>query len=240
MQRKKTNYSISVFFPIYNDAKTAPHLVSKITQILKSLTKDFEIILVNDGSTDNSGKIVDELAKKYKNVRAIHHKNNVGYGGALRTGFRNAKKELVFYTDGDAQYDVSEITKLLPLIESADVVNGYKIKRSDAPHRIITGELYRIGARILFNLKIRDVDCDFRLFKRHVFDKIKLESNSGILCVEMIKRIQNAGFEFKQVPVHHYPRVFGTSEFFNFKRIYRVLTSFGKLWVKFMIWSEYE
>jgi len=237
---ENNNFSISVFFPVYNDEKTIPQLVSKIIPILKSATDDFEVNLINDGSSDNSAKVIDELARKYDNVRTIHHEKNMGYGYVLRTGFYNAKKDLVFYTDGDGQYDVSELTKLLPLIKNVDIVNGYKIKRSDALYRIIAGDLYNWGAQILFHLKIRDVDCDYRLFRRHVFNKIKLESNSGVICLEMIKKLQHAGFKFKEVPVHHYPRVFGTSEFFNFKRIFKVLTSFGKLWIKFMIWQEYE
>jgi len=233
-------YSISAFFPVYNDAKTIPKLVAKIILILKLIAKDYEVILVEDGSPDNSAEVVDELTRKYKNVRAIHHRKNKGYGGALKSGIRNSTKKLIFYTDGDAQYDVREIKKLIPLIDNVDVVNGYKIGRSDALYRKFFGGLYNFGARTLFNLKLRDVDCDFRLFRKKVFKDIKLHSNTGVICVEMMKKIQQKGFKINEVPVHHYPRSSGTSAFFNFKRIFKVLTMFGKLWVKFILWREYD
>ena len=233
-------YSISVFFPVYKDEKTIPKIVATIIPILKSVSKDYEVILVEDGSPDNSAKVVDELTRKYKNVRAIHHKKNKGYGGALKSGIYNSRKELIFYTDGDAQYDVKEIKKLIPLIDNIDVVNGYKIERSDALYRKFFGDLYNFGARILFNLKLRDVDCDFRLFRKKVFKDITLRSNTGVICVEMMKKIQQKKFKIKEIPVHHYPRLIGNSSFFNFKRIFTVLTKFGKLWIKFIIWREYD
>lgn len=228
-------YSISVFFPAYNDEDTIGDMILTAKHILEKLTDDYEIIVVDDNSPDNSGKIADGFAQKFKEVKVIHHKFNKGYGGALRSGFANAKKELIFYTDGDGQYDVKELEKLIPLIEDADVVTGYKIKRSDALYRIIAGRLYHWIVRILFNLKLKDIDCDFRLFRRHVFDKIKLESNSGIICVEMMKKIQKAGFKIKEAPVHHYPRVSGTSQFFNVKRIFRVFVGLAKQWFKLMV-----
>jgi glycosyltransferase involved in cell wall biosynthesis len=233
-------YNISVFFPVYKDEVTIPKLVTTIIPILKSITKDYEIILVEDGCPGSSAKVVDELAKKYKNVRAIHHKNNIGYGGALKSGIYNSTKELIFYTDGDAQYDVKEIKKLLPLIDDTDVVIGYKIKRSDSLYRLILGYMYQYGARFLFNIKIRDVDCDFRLFRKKIFKDIKLHSNNGAICIEMMKKIQQRGFKIKQVPVHHYPRLDGTSSFFSFRKVADTLTTFVKLWIKFMIWQEYE
>jgi len=233
-------YSISVFFPVYNDEKTIPKLVAEIIPILNSISKDYEVILVEDGSPDNSAEVVDQLTKKYENVRVIHHEKNKGYGGALRSGICNSTKELIFYTDGDGQYDVKEIQRLLPLIEKADVVNGYKIKRSDALYRIFFGGLYNLGTRILFNIRLKDIDCDFRLFRKYVFKDIKLRSDTGVICVEMMKKIQEKRFRIKEVPVHHYPRLSGTSAFFNFKRIFAVLTMFGILWVKLILWKDYE
>jgi len=233
-------YSISVFFPVYNDEKTIPRIVTTIIPILESITKDYEIILVEDNSPDNSAEVVDTLAKEHKNLRVIHHKKNKGYGGALKSGIRNSTKDLIFYTDGDAQYDVREIAKLIRLIDHVDVVNGYKIKRSDALYRKFFGGIYNIGARILFNIKLKDIDCDFRLFRRKIFKNIKLYSDTGVICVEMMKKIRQKGFRIKEIPVHHYPRPSGTSSFFNFKRIFGVLTKFGKLWIKLILWREYD
>lgn len=228
-------YSISAFFPVYNDAKTIPNLVSKIIPILKSKTNDYEIILVNDGSTDNSAEALETLAKKFKNVRTIHHKRNKGYGGALKTGFANAKKELIFYTDGDGQYDVTEFKKLLPFIDDVDIVNGYKIRRSDVLFRKIVGSLYRYLVNFLFNLKVKDVDCDFRLMKKKIFKNIKLESKSGFICVELMNKAHRLGFKVKDVPVHHFPRLEGRSQFFRPRKIVNVFSDLIEQWYKLYV-----
>ncbi|MBC7260865.1 MAG: glycosyltransferase family 2 protein, partial [Chloroflexi bacterium] len=178
----------------------------------------------------------EELARVYDNVRVIHHERNRGYGGALRTGFANATKELIFYTDGDAQYDARELKLLYPaLVEGVDMVNGYKISRSDPWYRMMIGRIYHWIAKLSFGLKLRDVDCDFRLMRREIFDKVQLESNSGVICVEMMKKIQDAGFVIAEVPVHHYHRVYGRSQFFNFRRTFRVGIDLLRLWVKLVL-----
>lgn len=233
-------YSISVFFPVYNDAKTIPTLVSNTIPILKKIANDYEIILINDGSADNSGKVVDKLAKKYKNVRVIHHKRNMGYGAALKSGFKSSTKDIIFYTDGDGQYDVKEIKKLLPKLKDYSVVNGYKIKRADPWYRIILGAAYLWLARILFGLKIKDVDCDFRIMTKDVKDKLDLKSNQGVICIEIVKKIQDLGYKIGQVPVHHYPRLDGKSQFFTFKRITRTLLAMVALWYNLVLKGGYK
>ncbi|MBI4301569.1 MAG: glycosyltransferase family 2 protein [Chloroflexi bacterium] len=223
--------SISAFFPAYNDGGTIASMVISATSTLESLTDDYEVIVVNDGSTDYTEEILTELEKRYPHLRVIHHPQNKGYGGALRTGFASATKDLIFYTDGDAQYDPRELNLLLPaLYDGVHVVNGYKISRSDPLHRILIGRLYHWGVRLSFGLKLKDVDCDFRLIRRSVFDQVGLESNSGVICVELMKKIQNAGFKVAQVPVHHYNRAYGKSQFFNVRRIFRVLKALIPLW----------
>ncbi len=225
------NPSISIFFPAYNDEGTIASMIIKAIMMLKEITDDYEIIVINDCSPDSSGKIVEELAKKYKKVRVIHHDKNKGYGGALKTGFNAAKKELIFYTDGDGQYDVFELRKLLPLMtKDVDEVNGYKLNRADLFWRIFLGRMYHYGTKILFNLKVRDVDCDFRLIRKKVFDKINLKSNSGLICVELIRKLQDANFKIKEVGVHHYWRAHGKSQFFNFRRIGKTLIDMLNLW----------
>src|ERR1051325_9938401 len=152
---------LSVFFPAFNDSGTIASMVIRAVQAASALTSDYEIIVVNDGSADATPQIVDELARTYPRVRVVHHPQNRGYGGALQTGFRSASKELIFYTDGDAQYDPAEITALWArLTPDADLVNGYKIDRSDPLHRIFIGRLYHTIVSLLFGLKVRDVDCD--------------------------------------------------------------------------------
>lgn len=222
--------SLSVFFPCYNDEGTIGSTVLKSFDILRKVANDYEVIVIDDGSKDNSLRILEELQKHYKELKVIKHDKNMGYGAALRDGFLNATKDFIFYTDGDGQYDVYELADLISrMTDGVDVVNGYKIKRSDPMHRKIIGRLYHNVMKILFNIKIRDVDCDFRLFRRNIFDKVHLESNDGGICVELVKKCQDANLKFVEVPVHHYHRISGSSQFFRVSRIYRSLKSVMKL-----------
>jgi glycosyltransferase involved in cell wall biosynthesis len=233
-------YSISAFFPVYNDWGTIPSMVLLVNSVLEKAASDYEIILVDDGSKPMTKKVLEELAKKMDRVRIITHEKNKGYGGALKSGFYNAKYELIFYTDGDAQYNPLELLLLLEKFnDSTDIVNGYKISRSDPVYRKIIGRLYHYTARMMFGFKIRDVDCDFRLIRKSVFDDLKLEYNSGVVCVEMVARMTSKNFRFAEVPVHHYYRVSGKSEFFNFKRIFKVGKNLIKLWYKIRIKKIY-
>jgi glycosyltransferase involved in cell wall biosynthesis len=222
---------LSVFFPAYNDSGTIASLVIAAVQAACRLTPDFEVLVINDGSVDSTADIIDELARLYPQVRAIHHEQNRGYGGALRTGFASASKDWIFYTDGDAQYDPREMAALWEKKGPAvDLVNGYKISRSDPLHRIIIGRIYHHTVKLLFGLKVRDVDCDFRLMRRTMFDRIHLEKSSGVICLEMMKKITDAGFSIVEVPVHHYHRAYGKSQFFNFPRLAKTAVDVFKLW----------
>ena len=227
---------LSIFFPAYNDAGTIASLVIRALQVAERLTDDYEVIVVNDGSSDATREIVDELTRTYPHVRAIHHERNRGYGGALQTGFATAAKEFVAYTDGDAQYDPAEFALLWGrLTPESDVVNGYKISRSDPWHRIVIGRVYHHTVRILFRLRIRDVDCDFRLIRRAVFDRVRLERTTGVICLEMMRKIQDAGFRVVEVPVHHYHRTHGRSQFFNFRRVFWTGVDVLTLWVRLVL-----
>ncbi len=228
--------SISSFFPCYNDAGTISSMVILMDKTLRSITDDYEIIVIDDGSTDKSRDILLELKEKYSNLRLIFHEKNKGYGGALKAGFYSAKKEFIFYTDGDFQYDVTEINRLVPLMDDGiDVVNGFKVLRSDPMHRVVIGYMYQYLMKFIFGFKIKDVDCDFRLIRRSVFDKLVLTHDSGVVCVEMIKRMQDAGCVFKEAPVSHYHRAYGRSQFFNFRRLYHVFRDLSKLWWELVV-----
>jgi glycosyltransferase involved in cell wall biosynthesis len=231
---------LSVFFPAYNDSGTIASMVIRTVQTASKLTPDFEVIVVDDGSADGTADIADELARTYPQVRAVHHPINRDYGAALQTGFRSAKKELIFYTDGDAQYDPTELTLLWERIGDADLVNGYKISRADPVHRIFIGRLYHHIVSLMFGLKLRDVDCDFRLMRRTIFERINLEKTSGIICVEMMKKIQDAGFRIVEVPVHHFHRAYGTSQFFNFRRLARVARDLMLLWYALVVRRRHQ
>jgi glycosyltransferase involved in cell wall biosynthesis len=232
----RTSAGLTVFFPAYNDSGTIASMVIRAVRTASELTSDFEVIVVDDGSADATAEIADELARTYANVRVVHHPVNRGYGGALQTGFRSATKELIFYTDGDAQYDPGELAVLWPKMQpGVDLVNGYKISRSDPLHRIVIGRVYHHIVSMLFGLTVRDIDCDFRLMRRSIFDRVRLEKTSGVICLEMMKKIQDAGFRIVEVPVHHYHRAYGKSQFFNFRRILKTGIDVMRLWLALVV-----
>ena len=232
---------LSVFFPAYNDSGTIASLVITALHTARELTADFEIIIVNDGSADATAQIADELARTYPEVRVVHHTRNRGYGGALRSGFEAATRDLVFYTDGDAQYDPKEMAVLWAAFnDGVDLVNGYKISRSDPLHRVVIGRIYHHTVKLLFGLKVRDVDCDFRLLRRSIFQNVQLEKSSGVICLEMMKKIQDAGFRISEVPVHHYHRAYGRSQFFNFRRLAKTVVDVAKLWYVLVVRREHQ
>lgn len=233
--------SISVFFPAYNDAGTITSMVITSLLTLRELTDDYEVIVIDDGSKDHTPQVLDELARVYPaEVRVIHHAKNRGYGGALRSGFAAATKEWIFYTDGDAQYDPRELKNLAELAnDDVDFINGWKIERHDPLHRILIGRTYQAIIKIAFGLHLTDVDCDFRLMRRAVFDEVKLEADSGVICVELMKKVQDAGFRLEETPVHHFHRAYGKSQFFDYGRLWRVAQDLRKLWVALVINKEH-
>jgi len=241
MSKQGPATGLSIFFPAYNDSGTIASLVITALRTARTLTPDHEVIVVNDGSKDGTADILDELAGLYPQVRVVHHESNRGYGGALRTGFATATRELVFYTDGDAQYDPAEMAALWRRFDdTVDLVNGYKISRSDPLHRVIIGRVYHHTVRLLFGLTVRDVDCDFRMMRRSIFETVRLEKNSGVICLEMMKKITDAGFRIAEVPVHHYHRAYGKSQFFNFGRLYRTGIDVMKLWYALVVKGEHK
>jgi glycosyltransferase involved in cell wall biosynthesis len=229
--------SLSVFFPAYNDAPSLPGLIRKTFETLEPLADDFEVIVVNDGSFDNTAQVLEELHSRYApRMRVVTHEKNRGYGGALRSGFQAATKDLVFYTDGDGQYDVGELPKLLERMEDdVGLVNGYKLERNDPRHRIWIGNVYNRFARLLFRIRIRDVDCDFRLIRRTLVEEIRLFSTSGTICVELVRKLELSRCRVIEVGVHHYPRRHGRSQFFRLRSLLNTLHQLAKLYFSLMV-----
>jgi glycosyltransferase involved in cell wall biosynthesis len=231
--------SVSVFFPCYNDANTIGGLVDRAEMALRQITDDFEVIVVNDASTDESAEVLVELQKTRPYLRVVEHATNRGYGGALGSGFRNAVKDYVFYTDGDAQYDPTELVTLAQLMRpGVDVVNGYKRSRQDPWYRQMVGSVYQHVTRAMFDFPIRDVDCDFRLLRRSVFDRITLESSDGAICIELVRKLRDNGSRMVEVPVNHYARMYGTSQFFKPRRIIRALKGVATWYVRLVLLQE--
>jgi glycosyltransferase involved in cell wall biosynthesis len=227
---------LSIFFPAYNDAGTIASLALVAHMTARTLTDDYEVIVVDDGSPDHTGELLDEMARHFPWMRVVHHERNRGYGGALRTGFLAASKDVVFYTDGDAQYDPREMVKLWEALTPAvDFVNGHKISRHDPLHRVVIGRAYHWFVKLAFSLRLRDVDCDFRLMRRCVFEKVRLTRSSGVICVELMKKVQDHGFRIAEVPVHHFHRTYGKSQFFNVRRVGRTLVDLTRLWWELVV-----
>ncbi len=228
--------SVSIFYPCYNDWGTMGSMVLLTMQTVRHLGLDADITIVDDGSGPHTLALLDEIAAQYPEINIVRHKQNGGYGAALRTGFKSGTKEWVFYTDGDAQYDVRELAKLVEAAgPDVDVVQGYKITRHDPLHRIIIGRIFHWVVKVAFGLKIRDTDCDFRLIRRSVFDKITLSHDSGVICAEMMTKMQRAGCRFVEVPVYHFERQHGKSQFFNFPRIAKVAVNLTGLWFRLVV-----
>lgn len=232
-QMKKLK-SLSIFFPCYNDAGTIASIVVLANKTAKYLTEDYEIIVIDDASLDASKEVLKDLKKHFKKLKIITHSKNKGYGGALKSGFKKAQKEWIFYTDGDFQYDVRELLKLAYAIdEKSQLIQGYKIKRHDPWYRIVVGVLYNHFVKVVFNLPFKDIDCDFRLIKKQVFEKIKLESDTGIICLEMMLKFKQNNVVYKEIPVHHFQRQYQQSQFFNFRRLIKTGLALLKLYWQF-------
>ncbi|MHC4424827.1 MAG: glycosyltransferase family 2 protein [Planctomycetota bacterium] len=221
--------SISVFLPCYNEQENVGRTVEKALMVLEKINADFEVIIVDDGSSDRTGQIADEIARRDSRVKVVHHQRNLGYGAALQSGFKAATKELVFYTDGDGQFDIGEMPPLLELMEQYDIVSCYRLNRRDSSIRKINGWCWTKLVCSLFGLKIRDIDSAFKLFKREIFDNIELSSTGALIDAEILARAARKGYSITQKGVHHYPRTAGAQTGASLRVILRAFKELFKL-----------
>jgi len=201
-----------VFFPACNEQDIIGDTVESARTVLAGLTGDFEIIVVDDGSADRTAAIVEGIAARDERVRLVRHGRNRGYGAALRSGFASARKQLVFFSDADGQFDLAELPGLLALLSKATVVLGYRIRRSDPPHRLVIAKVYNLIIRAVFGLRVRDIDCAYKLFRRDVLREVSLESNGAFISSELLIKLRRRGVAMVELGVHHYPRTTGVSK----------------------------
>jgi len=204
--------SISIFFPAFNEAENIVSMVERAIEVAEHCpyVSLYEILIIDDGSSDATPRIADELAARYGTVRAIHHPENKGYGAALKTGFKEARMDYVFFTDADMQFDLLELDHLLIHIPEYRVVAGYRAPRRDPFMRIVNATAWNMLNRLFFGLQVRDIDCAFKLFERSLIKKVHLLSNGAMVNAELLVRLARRGIAIKEVPVSHLPRAYGS------------------------------
>ncbi|MHC4791126.1 MAG: glycosyltransferase family 2 protein [Planctomycetota bacterium] len=227
---QQATVSISVFFPCYNEQDNITRTAEQALDVLQNLKADFEVIIVDDGSSDATGQIADKIADQNSMVKVVHHPTNLGYGAALQSGFKAATKDLVFYTDGDGQFDIHEMPQLLPLMNQYDIVSCYRLNRQDNIIRKINGWCWTKLVCLLFGMKIRDIDCAFKLYKREIFDNIKISSTGALIDAEILGRATRKGYSITQKGIHHHPRIAGTQTGANIRVILRAFKELLKLY----------
>jgi glycosyltransferase involved in cell wall biosynthesis len=223
--------TISGVLPAYNEEENIEPATRRMAEVFGSLDfKDWEIIIVDDGSVDRTAEIADRLAAEDPRIRVFHHKPNLGYAKALNTGFTNARHALIFYTDSDNQFDVRELANLLPLIVDCDIVNGFRVYRFDPLTRLVLSWGFNLIVRVAFGIKVRDIDCAFKLFRREVFDKVTIESRKFFVDAEVLAKARHFGFRMKEIGVRHYPRPAGRSTV-RPSHIPSTLAELGRMWI---------
>ncbi len=231
---------LTFFFPAYNEEENVEQTIRQALELVGPMVDSVEVLVVDDGSTDRTGQLADAFAAADTRVR-VHHQPNRGYGGALRAGFANARGELIAFSDGDLQFDLTELRLLLKRLDDpgrspVDAVIGWRIKRRDPFHRIFIAKTYNLVASIVFRLRVRDIDCAMKLFRHEVFDGLRLSSESPFLSAELLIKLRARGVRMAQVGVHHFPRAAGTNTGASFRKILRTFRDIARL--RLALWFD--
>ena len=233
---------LSYFFPVHNEEANLRGLVEEALETLPGLAESFEIVIVNDGSRDATGRIADELTAANPGiVRAVNHPTNLGYGTALRSGFRAARHDHIAFTDGDRQFRVADVGRLIDRLaepDRPDVVVGFRIKRADPLVRTLYARAYRLANRIFFGLRVRDVDCACKLFRREALEGIAVESGGAFFSAELLIKLQVAGRSVAEVGVPHHPRTAGSATGAKPSVVFRAVRDFWRL--RLRMWANRE
>lgn len=221
---------LSIFFPCYNEEANIERVAAAALETAPKFAERFEIILVNDGSKDRTGELADQLAARHPGVvRAVHNNPNLGYGGAVCRGLREARMKWVFFTDGDGQFDVNQLDRLIGLLDRCDVAVGYRMKRADPFVRKVNAFFWGILVRALFGLKVRDIDCAFKLLPRSFIDAVELKSGGALISTELLARARYRGLRIAEVGVDHFPRIAGQQTGADLRVILRAFKELFKL-----------
>ncbi len=221
--------SLTIFFPFYNEEDNIERTARSALDVAPRFADDFEIILVNDGSLDRTGAIADRLAESFPEIRAVHNRPNIGYGGAVRRGFAEARHAYIFFTDGDGQFDLNEIDRLIALLDRCDIAVGYRPERADPLFRKLNAWGWRQLIRLIFGVKVRDIDCAFKLFPKSFIDSIDLRSEGAMISAELLARARNRGLRVAETPVTHFARTAGNPTGANFKVIVKAFRELFRL-----------
>lgn len=224
--------SLSVVLPAHNEEANIEFVVRRCLEVLPRLVRDFEIVIVDDGSRDATPQIVDRLAAEDARVVALHHPVNRGYGDALMTGFAHTRGDYVMFMDSDRQFDIADLERLLPYVGRYDIVAGYRIRRRDPPLRLLYARIFNLAVRLFFGLRLRDVDCAFKVFRGDLLRGIRLEFGGALINTEILAKARRRGATLTEVGVHHYPRLVGRQSGGSFRVVFRAMRNFLRLWWK--------
>ncbi len=230
--------SLSVILPVYNEEENIEDVVNSISVSLPKFINEFEVILVNDGSNDKTAVIIDRLVKGKDYIKVFHHSINMGYGSALRSGFKLARYPVILFMDSDGQFDISEINNLIGYIDEFDIVIGARISRSDSLYRVFIGWCYNKLACLLLNIKVKDITCGFKLIKKIVIDSIDLKSKEGFINAELLVNARNKGYRIKEVGINHFPRSRGKQSGVVLKVFMVKIFELFSFWVKMKLNRE--